>query len=150
MVRMVDSLLHRKAKQVFPANQSHDDLAKSFGDFFVSKIHTIRRNMDETGSYELEGLPMVLVPKFMGAALYTFRPANNDEIRSIIMKSSNAFCSLDPLPTWLLKANINIVLPCITKIVNKSLESGVVPNEFKKAIVKPLLKKQGLESEKVS
>ena len=31
--------------------------------------------------------------------------------------------------------------------MNKSLSMGVVPNEFKKAIVKPLLKKQGLDPE---
>ena len=145
LFKIVDSLLHRKAKQVFPANQSHDDLAKGFGEYFVSKISTIRQNLDEAGSNEPEGLPSV--PKFMGAALDTFRPANNDEIRSIIMKSSNAFSSLDPLPTWLLKANLDILLPCITNLVNKSLESGVVPTEFKKAIVKPLLKKKGLDPE---
>jgi hypothetical protein len=51
---------------------------------------------------------------------------------------------LDPLPTKLLKAGLDHVLPSITDIVNKSLSEQCVPASFKQAIVRPLLKKPNL------
>ena len=39
---------------------------------------------------------------------------------------------------------IDILLPSITRLVNCSLSEGVVPDEFKKAIVTPLIKKSSL------
>ena len=37
------------------------------------------------------------------------------------------------------------LVPYITKIINESLVTGVVPDIFKRAIVTPLLKKPGLD-----
>ena len=51
---------------------------------------------------------------------------------------------LDPWPTFLVKECIDILLPSITRLVNCSLSEGVVPDEFKKAIVTPLIKKSSL------
>ena len=51
---------------------------------------------------------------------------------------------LDPWPTFLIKECIDILLPSITRLVNCSLSEGVVPDEFKKAIVTPLIKKSSL------
>ena len=53
-------------------------------------------------------------------------------------------CSLDPLPTALLKANINIVAPTLACIINLSLESATVSSDMKRALVTLLLKKTGL------
>ena len=50
------------------------------------------------------------------------------------------FCSLDPIPTWLLIECIDELLPFLVKIVNSSLESGVFPSTYKKAIIKPSIK----------
>ena len=41
------------------------------------------------------------------------------------------------------------LLPCITSIVNKSLQSGVFPDCLKRAFVTPLLKKTGLDVEEM-
>lgn len=43
--------------------------------------------------------------------------------------------------------NIDVLLPTITKIVNDSLSSGIVPTEFKTAVIRPLLKKKNLDKE---
>ena len=42
--------------------------------------------------------------------------------------------------------DVTEIVPLITKIVNTSLESGLVPNELKIAVIKPLLKQNGLDS----
>jgi hypothetical protein len=48
------------------------------------------------------------------------------------------------MPTYLLKQYDNNVLPVITAMVNKSLNEMSVPTAFKQTIVRPLLKKPGL------
>ena len=73
-----------------------------------------------------------------------FKKVSQEEIRKIIMKSPSKSCLLDTWPTFLVKECIDILLPSITRLVNCSLSEGVVPDEFKKAIVTPLIKKSSL------
>ena len=54
---------------------------------------------------------------------------------------------LDPLPTQLLKTNVDILSPVITRIVNLSLTTGKFPSSQKSAIITPLLKKASLDPE---
>jgi len=55
-------------------------------------------------------------------------------------------CQLDPAPTWLVKELRTLLSPFLTPLFNKSLASGIFPSEFKKAVVRPLLKKNGLDA----
>ena len=71
-----------------------------------------------------------------------------EEISKIILKSPNKQCYLDPMPTWLVKECVNELLPLITEIVNASLKLGNVPEPLKHVIIRPLLKKLGLELKK--
>ena len=70
-----------------------------------------------------------------------FIELTQNEVRSIIMKCANKTCNLDTLSTWLVKDNVDAVLPCITDIVNSSLRGGIFPKMMKQAIVTPILKK---------
>lgn len=72
-------------------------------------------------------------------------PLSAEDVCKLIHSSSNAACSLDPIPTWLVKACLGVLSPVITRMVNLSLSNAHVPDEWKTAIVKPLLKKSGLE-----
>ena len=54
-------------------------------------------------------------------------------------------CDLDPIPTPILHDCLDEITPIVTDIVNKSLSCGVVPQCFKHALVKPLLKKANLD-----
>ena len=76
-----------------------------------------------------------------------FKPADQEEVRKIISKSPNKSCSLDSLPTWLLKQNMDIMVPTITSIVNTSLSTGIFPTVMKHAVVTPLLKKPSLDKD---
>ena len=62
-----------------------------------------------------------------------------------ILLSSNASCRLDPVPTWLVKSCLDVLAPSITEMVNLSLLSGCVPENWRTAAVIPLLKKPGLD-----
>ena len=52
----------------------------------------------------------------------------------------NKQCTLDPAPTWLIKAISATTSPIIAKLVNASLHSATFPSSVKYAIVKPIIK----------
>ena len=66
------------------------------------------------------------------------------------MSCSNASCSLDLLPTFLLKSCLHVLLQPINNIVNLSLSEGTFPSCYKHAIVHPLLKKPSLPRDDLS
>ena len=80
-----------------------------------------------------------------GPKLCLFQPVTEEEIRKLVVESPTKTCILDPIPTSLTKECLSDLLPLITRIVNSSLCSGVVPLQFKQAVVTPLLKKPGLD-----
>ena len=63
------------------------------------------------------------------------------------MSTFNPSCQLDPIPTSLVKNCSDVLIPVVTKMVNLSLEDGVVPDKWKIGLVLPLLKKQSLDLE---
>ena len=67
------------------------------------------------------------------------------EVKEIIMAMKTKCCELDALPTSPLKRMIDVHLPSIMKIVNLTLEMGKFTYQWKVAIVRPLLKKVGLD-----
>jgi hypothetical protein len=82
---------------------------------------------------------------FEGNPIFAFRAVTEKEVYDIIMDSPTKSCILDPIPTSLLKQCLAELLPVITAIINISLEHGVFPDQFKHAVVSPLIKKEGLD-----
>ena len=69
---------------------------------------------------------------------------SEEHVQNVILKSALKTCSLDPIPPSLFVKCLDELLLAVTHIINSSLVSGVVPPEFKTAIVKPLLKQPSL------
>ena len=90
--------------------------------------------------FYMDDVPSVQKPKIRNK-LFNLEPASEDEVRKIIMKSASKSCDLDPIPTNILKALLDILIKPITTIINLSLESGTFPLSFKEAHATPLLKK---------
>ena len=78
---------------------------------------------------------------FLSDVFYLYKPVTEDEVSKCINESPTKSCPLDPIPTFLLKDCLDILLPSITKLVNYSLIEGSFPSTFKKAVVTPLIKK---------
>ena len=89
----------------------------------------------------------VISPMCTPPNLPSFNEVSEDEVLKIIKNSPTKSCLLDPVPTFLLKDCVEILLPSITKLVNLSLAEGVFPQKFKKAVVTPLIKKASLPNE---
>ena len=71
-------------------------------------------------------------------------PSVQDMLTKKMPKKS---CDLDPIPSPLFLGCLDKLTPVITDIINTSLISGVVPQCFKLALMKPLLKKSNLDPE---
>ena len=63
----------------------------------------------------------------------------------LILKTASKNCYLDPIPTPLTNQYLYVLVTIIAKIINTSLTTGIVPNCFKTAVVKPLVKKPSLD-----
>ena len=105
------------------------------------KVKQIQENLVSDADY----VPPDECPCAVGAKLDIFLPATEDDVKLLVAKSPSKSCSLDPVPTWMLKEHLDSILPSITNIVNESMSTGIVPTKMKAALVKPLLKKPSLE-----
>jgi len=144
LFKTVNTLLN-KAKKVLPVYDSADDMCLKFADFFTSKIEIIRSDLDNVDISSLVGNTRFdegqVVHRFL-----QFDLASVEEVEKVMRRLPSKSCSLDPIPTWLLKQNMCTISPFITRIVNSALQNGVFPDCLKKAIVIPVLKKQNLDA----
>jgi len=142
-------LLGQKSELKLPSYDSLDDMLERFSQYFNSKIKNIRANLDKKDATKPEGyysvLPLPVIPPT--ALLQSFQPMTNEAIIKLIRSSPTKSCSLDPLPTWLLKDVADELAPSITRFVNLSITTSNFPSEMKKALVTPLLKKPTLDTE---
>ena len=125
-----------------PDCSSMDQLASKFSAFFQDKIRMILENLT------LKADPNHVLedhPDAVDDTLSVFVPAIEDEVKQLIINSPSKSCSLDLVPTWLLKEYLTCLLPTITNIVNLSMSTGIVPTTMKSALVTPLLKKPSLD-----
>ncbi len=137
----LDTLLGKTSNITLPDIQDDMVSANRFSDYFKSKIEDIRASL---GGNNLSSEDF---PIFEGQELTTFKPFSETEIRKIIQSLKTTSCEVDPIPTKLLLEHVVTLLPTITNIINASLSTGCVPKCFKKALVKPLIKKPNLDSE---
>ena len=63
----------------------------------------------------------------------------------IVRSMNSKSCTLDPVPINLVKDCFEIWAPVLSVIVNNSFQSGVFQEEYKSAIVRPLIKKPDLD-----
>ncbi|CAM4461392.1 unnamed protein product [Leuciscus chuanchicus] len=71
-------------------------------------------------------------------------------VETLIHSMRPSTCSLDPLPTALIKSNTTFLSPLITTIINSSLHSGHLPISLKTALINPRLKKPSLDPDILS
>ena len=116
MYSTVNMLLNKQEKQL-PDSNSPKELANNFGQFFTSKIQTIRDNLDSCNDCTIQSSVSncnnsmskdkvtsydVCTADFTNQ-MSAFRCVTVDEVHELVKKSPNKSCMLDPLPTWLIK-----------------------------------------------
>ena len=145
---VIDKLLHRNNELALPIYDTLSELTNRFADYFINKIYCIRSDLDlDTSVSTTNHEPDVVSP--VSCRLGSFSAVTTRDIESFISKTNNKFCSLDPIPTTLLKECLLSLLPAITHIVNCSI-SSTMPEVYKEAIITPILKKPNLNTEELS
>jgi hypothetical protein len=72
------------------------------------------------------------------------------EVQTLLSRLPPKQCSLDPVPTWLLKQVGDVISPVIAAMCNASLSQQTLPVSHKTAIVRPLLKQPNLDQSSLS
>ena len=135
-------LVNQQAATLLP-HETNFELANKFSKFFNDKINTLRTSfrIDANSDVEMEPLASVKLNNLISAT--------SDKIRDVIASCPNKSCQLDAITTWLVKQCVDQLLPLLTSIINESLTKGEFPNDFKNAIVTPLLKKPSLDEDEL-
>ena len=136
--KICNDLLGNVSSSPLPNNFELASLPDMFSNFFIEKTEKLRLSLD---NFDIANDG----DDFSGSFFSCFDGVDEDYIKNLIMKAPRKHCELDPIPTYLLVKCIDAIVPFITKIVNDSLVSGKVPDSFKTALVKPLLKKSNLD-----
>ena len=145
LFNLTNGLLFQNQESSYPDAGSKEELANGFNEFFKNKIDKIMEKLksDEDG--------ISIGPQYLESELLTsctfseFRPVTEDKLASIIKTTPTKSCESDPITTKLLKEHLDSILPALVKIVNTSLQDGTFSGNLKEALLRPLIKKNGLE-----
>ena len=136
LFRIVNSLLGRKEDNPMPLGKTDSQLAEDFAIFFLNKIERIRDKFQGIEPYQPRQLDTPQLEKFA--------PITTRQLEEIIKGMQPKTCALDIILTSKLQELLGGCLPAITHLVNSSLDQGAFCEEWKEALVKPLIKKKSL------
>ena len=127
----------------------HDDatkLSEDFKDFFSDKVNKIRQEIDaEKDETDADTALEAEEENELSCCFDHFTIISDEELKVLVKKMSDKFCSLDPIPTFLLKKCVDELSPILLHILNSSVTTGVFPTTMKKAVVRPTLKKENAD-----
>ena len=127
-------LLNRTKTKSFTSDKS-SILVTKFDEFFHSKLMNIISTLC---------VSPVNQPEIPANRFNTFIYPSPTYILKLIT-STKCASSLDPIPIQLLILLAPKLSNHITRIINESLQSGIVPDSMKIAMIRPILKKQNLD-----
>ena len=143
LFNLANTLLSKQKDSSLPTHSDSKVLANDFGLFFKQKIDKIRLPFSDFSN--VDGGTDKAPPDTPGCS--SFNEISREDISKIIEHGNSKSCSLDPVPTSLLKSILPVILPSLHQIINLSLQKSRMPQLLKDAIVTPLLKKSSLNKE---
>ena len=132
LYKIISSLIGQDNTNPLPDAQSDQELAEQFAEFFLQKIETIQEKFNNIALHMTEPNDIPQITKFS--------PISEPDLCKIIKAMPSKSCELDYMGTDKIKEVLHTCIPSISKIVNLSLEKGAFSNQWKTAIVKPLIK----------
>ena len=89
--------------------------------YFDEKVAGVRTSISDAPPPTFTSAPP-------GCQLHAFRPLTADDVVAAVRALPDKQCMSDPLPTRLLKDNIDVLVPFLVALYNHSLSMGVVPS----------------------
>ena len=145
LFRTTKSLLCEPSEVAFPKDIAPDDLAN---DFFMQKVDKINQLIDMQSSLEMSKAGekgCADSDTCAGVTFANFKMLFQEQVSELIKRVAKKSCPLDPMPTSVVLEVLDVLLPEITNMINLSFESGKFASDWKETLLKPLLKKCGLD-----
>ena len=116
------------------------EIANTFNKFFVDKVANLKQNIDLSIIKDpLEKLKKKMEGKNLK---FSLKPVSEKTVKKAMDKMKKKTSSgKDGLSQECLLIGRDILKIPLTRIINNSIENGIFPNEWKEAIVAPILKK---------
>ena len=105
------------------------DMANMFNDYFVDIGRNITESIGGNNANHLEYMTHINQPN-----PFFFRPIHRYSIEKLICSLKNKSSSLNTIPVEILKSICDIISPCLTNIINRSLTTGVFHDSLKKLV----------------
>ena len=128
LFQISSALLQKEKNTALPSHSSPDILANIFAGYFTEKISKIRNELSQ--SITTKDYPHTERTNSSNV-LDTFHTVTEDEVAKEILTGNSKSCSLDPIPTKILKQVLPSVLPTVTSIINESITRGCMPGALK-------------------
>ena len=144
LFRVFNILLDAGNKSQLPYTENYDVLASRFNNYFVEKIENIRLKLGSTYSANIVREPNNNLVKLDSFELVSV-PYILKQVAGMKIKTSKS----DPIPAFLLKTCVHLMVPAIVHLINMSLHMGSMDG-LKASIVTPILKKAGLDQDLLS
>ena len=141
----INSLSGNIKAKILPDHESIFNLVNDFNSFFTNKVIQIRTGIGVSDEFN----DLTYDVHSSAANMSVFHKVREADISHFMKHSPSKSCSLDPIPTHLLLNCETIVSP-LTKLINLSLSTGIVPKSFKHALVTPLVKNSKLDPNSLS
>ena len=106
-----------------------------FNDYFVDIGRNIAESIGGNNANHLDYMTHINQPKS-----FFFKPIHCYSTENLICFLKNKSSNLNTIPVKILKSICDIISPCLTNIINRSLTAGVFPDSLKKARVTRLPK----------
>lgn len=145
LFRLVENLFQKNNK-VLPSHTSQKVLAVEFNNFFTNKIRHIRNELEVQKAQTTKAVALQ-ESNGLASEFKEFHLPGNKVIQDIITSMPAKTCSLDPIPTHVVKNHLELLTPVIGNIIRSSLSVGLFPNQLKISHVGPRLKKYDLDRE---
>ena len=125
LFKSIDRLLNRKPDKRLQFCSSSVDLANRFAAFFKEKID---KPCSELTDFDVPDYFAAVVTPTLSCNLEYFSPTTIHELSQIA-------CHVGPLPSTLLISQIDLLLPVLYNIVDRSLETGHFPRSLESAVL---------------
>ena len=127
--RSIDNLMGRSRER----SSNHNITATDFLRHFEDKVLGIRNSTHRATP--------IFINSAADCSFSKFRKLTLRQIITAINHLPNKQSPMDPCPTWLFKANVDILAPFLVHLFNLSLHIGIFPQRWKQASVTPVMKK---------
>ena len=132
LYQLITELSGQNKLNPLPDSTSNEGLAEKPTNYFLEKILNIKKLFDGIPNYTPNSREVPQINKFS--------TLTESQLYRIIMEMPSKTCELDLILTEFLKKVLVYCIPAITKVVNLSLNMGDFYEEWKLAIVRPLIK----------